>query len=198
MNVEVTTELVSTWHPDLVAAIRSHYTGSRGAPPGKKLAVRIEAGGETIAWYGIGEPAYKLAPRRRLGLADARPLPRTVGNWLYRRVRRGLHGRGLRGSAIIRAAEAHLAEAWEARYGWAPVHWETMVLPSAVASEVPGAAYRIAGYRSLGYTTGRSARRPAGATHGARVWGDAEPKLVLYRGPRHRSSATHDPEGRTP
>jgi hypothetical protein len=29
---------VSTWHPSFVAAIRAHYTGSGGAPPGKKLA----------------------------------------------------------------------------------------------------------------------------------------------------------------
>lgn len=177
------TERISTWAPDLVEAIRAHYTGSRGAPPpGKKMAVRITEDGRVVAYYGIGEPSYKLAPRRRLGLMDARPLPHTVGNWLYRRVGRG----SAKGSVIIRAAEAHLGAAWRERYGWHPTHWETLVLPSAVQSRVPGAAYRRAGYRTLGFTTGRGARRPPGATHAARVWGDTAPKLVLYRGPLPR------------
>jgi hypothetical protein len=37
-------------------------------------------------------------------------------------------------------------------------------------------------------TTGRTARRPAGSTHGARVWSDGTPKLVLYRGPLVREA----------
>lgn len=74
---------VSTWDPAFVAAIRRHYTESRGAPPGKKLAWRIVEDGLTVGWIGLGEPAFKLAPRRQLGLIDARPearaLSRTVG-----------------------------------------------------------------------------------------------------------------------
>lgn len=35
-------ELVSTWLPEFVAALREHYTKSRGAPPGKKLAWRVD------------------------------------------------------------------------------------------------------------------------------------------------------------
>ena len=75
---------------------------------------------------------------------------------------------------------------WETAFGWAPVHWLTLVDPASVASVVPGACFRRAGYRSLGMTTGRTARRPAGSTHGARVWSDGTPKLALYRGPLAR------------
>ena len=75
---------------------------------------------------------------------------------------------------------------WNMRYlGWS-LHWLTLVEPASVASVVPGACFRRAGYRSLGMTTGRTARRPAGSTHGARVWSDGTPKLALYRGPLAR------------
>ena len=75
---------------------------------------------------------------------------------------------------------------WEQQYGWRPLHIETLVDPSEVSSEVPGYCYRRSGFRSLGMTTGRSARRPAGHSRGARVWSDSTPKLVLYRGPLPR------------
>ena len=167
--------LRSTWDPALVAAIRRHYTGSRGAPPGKKMAWRV---GD--AFIGLGEPSYKLAPRRRLGLADARPLPHTVCQFIFRRE----EPRGpWRGSDLLKAWHEVCSADWAERYGWEPVHFETLVLPSAVGSAVPGACYRRAGYRSLGMTTGRGARRPPGNTHGPRVWGPTDPKLVLYRGP---------------
>lgn len=171
---------ISTWAPDFVAAIRRHYTGSRGAPVGKKLAWRIEEDGRTVGWIGLGEPSYKLAPRRRLGLVDARPLPFTVSNFIYR-----LEGeRAAKASAILAKWHDEAAMAWRTRYGWLPVHWESMV--GQGDSDNPGACFRRAGYRKLGLTTGRSARRPAGATHGARIWCDAPPKLVFYRGPLPR------------
>ena len=66
--------------------------------------------------------------------------------------------------AAIRAHYTH----WQHRYGWAPVHWESMVGPTFVASKVPGACFRRAGKR---------------------VWMDSEPKLVLYRGPLARVAA---------
>jgi hypothetical protein len=47
---------VSTWSPSFVDAIRAHYTGSRGAPPGKKLAWRIVSEGAMVGWIGVGEP----------------------------------------------------------------------------------------------------------------------------------------------
>jgi hypothetical protein len=141
--------------------------------------------GEPLAVFGLGEPAYKLAPRRRLGLHDARPAPGTVCCFIYRRVL----DRGPSGSELVRAWHIEAADAWRARYGWTPEHWETLVLPSAVASEVPGACFRRAGYRSLGMTTGRTARRPPGSTHGLRVWSDGTPKLVLYRGPLARRAS---------
>lgn len=77
------------------------------------------------------------------------------------------------------------------------VHWESLVDPSEVKSPVAGASFRRAGYRSLGVTTGRSARRPPGHAHGKRVWTDASPKLVLYRGPlaREAKSNPYDPKG---
>lgn len=183
----LTFERVSTWHPLVLAQIREHYTGSRGAPPGKKMAWIVTQDGSPIAVLGLGEPAYKLAPRRRLGLEDARPAPHTVSNWIFRRFDFDLPPeRRVHGSEILELWHDIAARDWEEQYGWRPIHWETMVLPTAVQSPTPGAAYRRAGYRSLGWTTGRSARRPAGSTHGARVWGDAEPKLVLYRGPLAR------------
>jgi hypothetical protein len=139
---------------------------------------------QPFAILGLGEPAFKLAPRRRLGIADARPLPETVCNFIFRRFGPEVD---VRGSDVLKAWHVVAAEQWKARYGWAPVHWETLVLPSAVKSGVPGACFRRAGYRSLGLTTGRSARRPPGHTHSARVWSDSEPKLVLYRGPLERT-----------
>lgn len=172
------TLLRSTWDPGMIAAIRAHYSGSSGPPPGKKLAWRV---GDS--WIGLGEPAFKLAPRRALGLEDARPLPSTVSCFIFRRE----EPRGpWRGSDLLKAWHDVAGKDWADRYGWEPVHWETMVLASAVLSEVPGACFRRAGYRRLGETTGRSARRPPGATHGPRIWTDAPPKIVLYRGPLPR------------
>lgn len=173
---------ISTWEPGFLAAIRRHYTGSRGAPPGRKLAWEIWEDGALRGWLGVGEPAYKASPRRCLGLDDARPLPGTVADFIYRLEEDGWW----HASEILRAAEPVVAAGWLARYGEEVVHRETLVLPSAVASVVPGACYRRAGYRSLGYTTGRSARRPPGHTHGPRVWVDGSPKLMLYKGPLHR------------
>ena len=164
---------------DVVAEVRAHYTGSRGLPPGKKLVWGIYSAGEHIGYIGLGEPAYKLSPRRRLGIADARPLPGTVGNFIFRR-----WGGSVSGSSILLAWHHVAARDWRARYGWEPIHWETMVDPSAVGTGVPGYCYRRAGYRSLGMTTGRGASRPQ---HGKREWGDTgRPKLVLYRGPLAR------------
>lgn len=77
---------------------------------------------------------------------------------------------------------------WDRRYGQPIVHWETMIGQGAVGNL--GACFRRAGYRPLGWTTGRSARRPPGNTHGPRVWCDSEPKLVLYRGPLARKPGT--------
>lgn len=171
---------ISTWDPDFVAAIRRHYTGSRGAPPGRKLAWEIWEDGVRRGWYGLGEPPFKCAPRRRLGLEDARPAP--VCDFIFRLEVRG----PTRASSLLRQLELVAGDAWLARYGWRPVHWESLVQPDAVASSVAGACYRRAGYRSLGRTTGRTARRPAGATHAARIWTDGAAKVLLYRGPLAR------------
>jgi len=172
---------VSTWDPAFVSEIRAHYPGSRGAPPGKKQAWRVEWGGEPIAWIGLGEPAFKLAARRALGISDARPLASTVCCFIYRRVR----PEGPTGRDLLRAWHARAASDWSQRYGWSPVHWETLVLPSAVPGSVPGYCFRRAGYREIGATTGRGACRPE---HGRRVWGPTQPKVVLYRGPLPRLS----------
>ena len=186
MPIETTVERAdSTWAPDVIDAIRGHYTGSRGPPPGKKMVWRAFYGNsEPFAYLGIGEPSYKLSPRRRLGIEDARPLPRTVNNFIFRRIDEGAVP--VRGSEILRAWKTIAAIDWADRYGWQPVHWETMILPDATASPVAGAAYRCAGWRSLGWTTGRGARRPPGSTHGARIWGKTAPKLVMYLGPLER------------
>jgi hypothetical protein len=178
--------LESTWEPGFVEAIRAHYTKSRGAPPGKKLAWEVLDGGAHRGWLGLGEPAFKLAARRRLGLADARPLAHTVCNFIYRLDSE--EGEAL-ASAILKEWHAVASVDWNARYGWSPVHWESLVDPEEVrstGSTVAGACFRRAGYRSLGLTTGRGASRPPGASHGARIWGDKSPKLVLYRGPLPR------------
>lgn len=182
--------LESTWEPAFVEAIRAHYTKSRGAPFGKKLGWEILEDGKHRGWLGLGEPAFKLAPRRRLGLTDARPLLHTVNNFIYRLdVETDEDGGATRASVILKAWHVVAAADWAAEYGWTPVHWETLVDPEEVkstGSTVPGACYRRAGYRSLGMTTGRGASRPAGNTHGPRVWGDKPPKLVFYRGPLAR------------
>ena len=64
---------ISTWEPGFVAAIRRHYTGSRGAPVGKKMAWEIHEDGVLRGWIGIGEPSFNLAPRR---LSHAGLLPK--------------------------------------------------------------------------------------------------------------------------
>lgn len=175
--MKVRFEPISTWAPDFVAAVRRHYTGSKGAPVGKKLAWRIHEDNRVVGWIGLGEPSYKLAPRRRLGLSDARPAPHTVNNFIYR-----LEGpRTTPASQILRMWLPVASAAWYHRYGWTPVHWETMVGQGDERN--PGACFKRAGFRTLGLTTGRSARRPAGHSHGKRIWIDAPPKIVLYRGP---------------
>lgn len=171
---------ISTWDADFVAAIRRHYTESRGAPWGKKLAWKIVEDASVIGWIGLGEPSYKLAPRRRLGLMDARPLAHTVCNFIYR-----LEGpRTALASGILKEWLPVAGEGWRDRYGWLPIHWETMIGQGDVRNL--GACFKKAGFRSLGMTTGRSARRPAGHTQGPRIWMDSTPKLVLYKGPLHR------------
>lgn len=181
-------EVASSWEPDVLAAIRAHYTASAGPPPGKKAMWRILDHGRHRGFIGLGEPAYKLAPRRRLGLEDGRPLDKTISIFIYRLDQPGPS----LASAILRAFHEPASDTWAQRYGWAPVHWETMVDPEAIESAVPGACFRRAGYRSLGMTTGRTARRPPGHTHGPRLWTDASPKLVLYRGPLSRQSPTKE------
>jgi hypothetical protein len=175
-------ELISTWHPDFVAAIRRHYTGSRGAPVGKKLAWEIWEGEERKGWIGIGEPSFKLAARRALGLEDARPAEYTVNNFIFRLER----PTEAKASTILREWHLEAGLAWENRYGWFPQHWETMIDPAKTLSTVVGACYRRAGYRHLGSTTGRTCHRPAGNTHATRVWGDGTVKEVFYRGPLPR------------
>lgn len=175
---------ISTWDDDLVDAYRSHYTRSAGPPPGKKLAWRIFTSGRARGFIVLGEPSFKLAARRCLGLQDARPLPYTVCCSLYRVDLRGQDEPSA--GDILREWHHVAAVEWRARYGWEPLHWETMVDPQAVQSDNPGACFRRAGYRSLGLTTGRSARRPVGHSRGPRVWSDSSPKLVLYRGPLAR------------
>lgn len=177
----------STWRPEFRAAILAHYTRSKGAPPGKKQAWEILESGKHRGWIGLGEPAFKLRARMRVGLLDERPLPHTVACFIYR-----LDAPGeVKASLILREWHDVAVDEWERRYGWKPVHWETLVEPGAVESEVPGACFRRAGYRSLGLTTGVSARRPPGSTHGKRIIvHNVPPKIVFYRGPLARAPIT--------
>lgn len=172
---------------ELKGPLSRHYTDSKGAPYGRKLAWRILEDGRTVGWIGLGEPSYKLAPRRALGLVDARPLPGTVSCFLYR-----LEGpRVTPASRILRLWEPVAREAWGREY-YPVEHLETMC--GDRTKERPGvpigACFRRAGWRPIGWTTGRSARRPAGHCHDApRVWSDSEPKLVFYKGPLARVPA---------
>jgi hypothetical protein len=180
----VSFEECSTWADDFRGAVLRHYTGSRGAPVGKKQGWRIyehSAHDRTlIGWIGLGEPSYKLAPRRRLGLRDARPLDRTVSNFIYR-----LEGpRITPASGILRIWMPVAADCWERRYGWRPVHWESMV--GQGDAKVLGACFRGARWRQLGWTTGRTCRRQTGNSHGKRIWSDGPPRLVFYFGPLAR------------
>jgi hypothetical protein len=185
LPVSISFETCSTWADDFRGAVLRHYTGSKGAPVGKKQGWRIfESVGEDaeriIGWIGLGEPSYKLAPRRRLGLLDARPLERTVSNFIYR-----LEGPRLTAAReILQLWMPLAAEDWERRYGWRPVHWETMV--GQGDAKVLGACFRGARWRRLGWTTGWGARRQTGNAHGKRVWSESTPKLVFYFGPLAR------------
>ncbi len=106
-----------------------------------------------------------------------RPLPETVSNFIYR-----LEGpRTAKASQILIAWLPVAAQGWMDRYGWLPVHWETLIGQGDAKNM--GACFKRAGFRSLGLTTGRSARRPPGHTHGARIWMDSTPKLVLLSRP---------------
>ncbi len=179
-------EPVSTWHPEVCRAIAAHYTGGGGAPPGKKAAWLAWEDRALVGVIGIGEPAFKLSPRRRLGIEDARPLDHTVCCWIAR-----FTGNRQRSGDILRTWHPLAASYWAHRYGWAPVHWETMVGNATEGGRehhggALGACFRRSGYRSLGWTTGWGARRPGGSTRGPRAWELGNPKLVLYRGPLPR------------
>lgn len=91
-------ELAARWH-DVIAEVAAHYPGSRGLPPGRKIVWAVVERGDHVAYLGLGEPAFKLAARRELGLTDARPLPGTVGNFLFRRWGGG--GTGVRHPARV-------------------------------------------------------------------------------------------------
>lgn len=173
---------VPTYEAGFLAALRRHYTGSRGPPPGRKLAVEVWEGETLRGWWGVGEPPFKLAARRTLGIDDARPLPGTVCDFVYRLESPG----AVPASRILARARVVMAAEWARRYGETPTHWETLVDPARVVSGLPGYCYLRAGYRRIGETTGRGARRPPGATHGPRVWGPASRKVVLYYGPLSR------------
>ena len=177
MAIPIIFEECSTWADDFRGAILRHYTGSKGAPPGKKQGWRILERGEIVGWIGLGEPSYKLAPRRRLGLVDARPLPHTVSNFIFR-----LEGpRTASAKEILRAWMPIASDSWRRRYGWKPVHWESMV--GQGDEKNLGACFLGARWRRLDWTTGRTARRQTGNSHGKREWSDAPPKLVFYKGP---------------
>src|SRR5690606_2273852 len=89
-------------------------------------------------------------------------------------------------SVILREWHPVAEKHWELRYGWRPIHMETMVDPTKVETggTNPGACFRRAGWRLLGETTGLTVRRP---TREERVFErGATPKLVFYRGPLER------------
>jgi hypothetical protein len=183
----ITFEGCSTWAVDFREALLRHYTGSKGAPVGKKQGWRIlehtGRGTGLVGWIGLGEPAFKLAPRRRLGLMDARPLPFTVSNFMFR-----LEGHRITAAReILRRWMPVASDFWLIRYGWRPIHWESMVGQGDPANL--GACFSGARWRRLGWTTGRSARRQTGNAHGKRTWCDAPPKLVFYWGPLARKAA---------
>ena len=181
---DITFKVVSNRDERFIAAIKAHYNGSSGPPYGKKLSLEILENDKHRGWIGLGEPSFKLAPRRRLGLYDARPLAQTVSCFIYRLDSSG----NVPASTILKTWHETAEFWWFISYKWRPVHWETMVDPTKILEKQnPGACFRRAGYRPLGYTTGRSARRPEGHGKGEpRIWVDDTPKLVLYRGPLHR------------
>jgi hypothetical protein len=131
---------ISTWNKDFVSAIRRHYTKSRGAPPGKKMAWEIWEGEILLGYIGLGEPSFKLSPRRILGLEDARPLPMTVNNFIFRLETKT----EIRASKILRLFHDMAAKEWEHEYGWKPIHWETLIDPKEIQSNVVGSCYRRA------------------------------------------------------
>lgn len=171
---------MSSQDPAFLAALRRHYTGSARAPYGRKQVWEIheELLGQLdlVGYIGLGEPIFKLAVRRRLGL-DPSFKSNTANNFIYR-----LEGpRYSLASDILRAWIPVAQADWKTRYGEDLTHIETLIGQGEDAN--PGASFKAAGFRSLGMTSGRTARRPA---HGKRVWSDGVPKLVLYWGPLHR------------
>lgn len=160
---------ISTWAPDFVAAIRRHYTGSRGAPPGKKMAWRIEHGLATLGWIGLGEPAFKLAPRRRLNLEDARPLPGTVCCFIYR-----IEQPGISAGEVLKLWHPVAAAAWLERYSWAPIHWESMVGSGGGSRGESRSLLQARGVQKPGDDHRQDSQEAAGAharTQGLDGWG---------------------------
>ncbi len=168
-------------------ALLRHYTESKGSPAGKKLGWGIWEGSALRGYLGLAEPSARLAARRALGIENIEPLPGTYSNFFYRLEAPG----AWRASEILIAWHSQLADDWAERYplgakyptSHRPVHVETMVDAGKIASVNPGYCYKLAGYKVIGGTTGRGARRPPGSTHGPRVWGDVSRKIVLYHGP---------------
>jgi hypothetical protein len=171
---------VSSQDPRFLASLRRHYTKSAKAPYGKKQVWEIyEEDGESIAlvgYLGLGEPIFRLAVRARVG---RRPDDRanTASNFIYR-----LEGPRVSLASDILKAWIPVAQAdWKARYGEELIHIESLIGQGEPGN--PGASFKAAGFRTLGMTSGRTARRPA---HGKKVWSNTTPKLVLYWGPLAR------------
>ena len=185
-------EPVSTWDHRIRRYIEAHYTNSGGAPPGKKQAWLVWEDSLAVGCVGLGEPSFRLAARRRLaGNAASDILPHTVNCWIFR-----VESHTGRASEILRAWLPVAEEQWAKRYGWRPVHIETLIGQDGEGGRLHhggalGACFRRCGFRSLGWTTGLTVRRPPGHTHDddgdSRVWSKGNtPKLVLYRGPLAR------------
>ena len=137
--------------------------------------MRLDGG--ILGIIAAGEPMFRCAPRDRalaLNLAPGVPPPRWLVACVAFRVEGAPFGVASRAIALWRAS---VAQDWSERYGDAVRAWETLVGPPR-----SGACFRHDGWRRVGYTTGRGARRPGGHGHSKRIWIDTgERKMVLLR-----------------
>lgn len=178
-------ERVSPNDSEYAAIWSRHYTRSRGAI-GRQTHYLVRLGGRVVGIVAAGEPMFRNRARdRALGLVyahDKEPPPRWLASCVAFRVEGAPHGFA---SACLAEFRAGAASDWKREYGDEIMAWETTVEPPRY-----GACFRKDGWRRVGRTTGRGARRPAGHGHGRkRVFVATTRKIVLVRDGRAATKA---------
>lgn len=174
-------EMIGKGHSGLIQAIKRHYPGSKRPISGRCMCWEITETEGVIGYIGLGDTTLNLVARKRLGTGSAYKLHESVCVFMYQLVDQ--RKRYNCASTILKRWESIASKCWFLRYGWRPMHWETFVNPQLIKEkDNPGACFKRAGYRTLGWTSGKSAQH----YHPERTVAQNSRKIVLYKGPLAR------------